>query len=297
MILKDGARESYREQRKGQSARAQTSILLAYLFQQLAREGSSTPDFSQEDFKVGRTMVFCRSEQHQQLELLFTEAVAIVAETIQYAGRVLIAKKICAAKVERSNSFKTILNQAAKCSDVKSLVEILEPAYTKLVDPKEQVQECTYQAQPCFAYLQFLRLQAVGVWSCRPESIVVCKFASKRWQVRVVSEEALAAIKGMSENQLESSRGRLREPVDLVEKIKSTYEEAKKLVRKLHEMKEEMLRFASENPVELSAQKCQLKTKLSASICVSNDLLIRVLRSIPVGGKVVFCHVWQRVSI
>ena len=116
----------------------------------------------------------------------------------------------------------------------------------------------------------------------------MCKFVSKRWQVRVVSEEALAAIKGMSENQLESSRGRLREPVDLVEKIKSTYEEAKKLVRKLHEMKEEMLRFASENPVELSAQKCQLKTKLSASICVSNDLLIRVLRSIPVGGKVVF---------
>ena len=127
----------------------------------------------------------------------------------------------------------------------------------------------------------------------------MCQFVL---QVRVVSEEALAAIKGMSESQLESSCSRLREPIDLVEKIKSTYEEAKKLVQELHEMKEEMLgfarenpvelseqlRFASENPVELSAQKCQLKTKLPASICVSNDLLLRVLRSIPVGGKVVF---------
>ena len=123
----------------------------------------------------------------------------------------------------------------------------------------------------------------------------------------MVSEEALAAaIKGMSANQLESSCSRVREPIDLVEKIKSTYEEAKKLVEELHEMKEgmlgfasenpvelsEQLRFASENPVELSEQKCQLKTKLcdklSALICVSNDLLLRVLRSIPVGGKVVF---------
>jgi myosin heavy subunit len=132
VILKDGAKESYREQQKGQSARAQTIMLLACLFQQL----SSTPDFSREDFKVGKTMVFYRSEQHQQLELLYKEATAIVAATIQCAGRVLIAKKICAAKVERSNSFKTILNQAAKCSNVKSLMEILEPA-------KEQVQECT----------------------------------------------------------------------------------------------------------------------------------------------------------
>ena len=143
MMLKDGAKESYQEQQKGQSARAQTSTLLACLFQQLAREGSSTPDFSQEDFKVGKTMVFYRSEQHQQLEWLYKEAAAIVAATIQYAGRVLIAKQICAAKVERSNSFKTILNQAAKCSNVKSLMEILEPANKKLVDPKEQVQECT----------------------------------------------------------------------------------------------------------------------------------------------------------
>ena len=143
MMLKDGAKKSYREQRKGQSARAQTSTFLACLFQQLAREGSSPTDFSQEDFKVGRTMVFYRSEQHQQLEWLHKEAATTVAATIQCAGRVLIAKKICAAKVERSNSFKTILNQAAGCSDVKSLVEILEPAYTKLVDPNEQVQECT----------------------------------------------------------------------------------------------------------------------------------------------------------
>jgi hypothetical protein len=59
--------------------------------------------------------------------------------SIQCAGRVLIAKQICAILVERSNSFKTILNEAAKCSDAKSLVEMMEPVYTKLVDPKQQV--------------------------------------------------------------------------------------------------------------------------------------------------------------
>ena len=143
VMLKDEMRKLYRTQVivPKANARNRTIKVLEFLFHQL--KGSSTPDFSREDFKVGKTMVFYRSEQHQQLELLYKEAAAIVAATIQYAGRVLIAKQICAAKVERSNSFKTILNQAAKCSNVKSLMEILEPANKKLVDPKEQVQECT----------------------------------------------------------------------------------------------------------------------------------------------------------
>ena len=152
VILKDKMRKVYRKQviEPKANARTQTLKVLDLLFHQLDRQASYTrdedtspTDFRQEDFKVGRTMVFYRSEQHQQLEWLHKEAAAIVAATIQCAGRVLIAKQICAAKVECSNSFKTILNQAATCSDVKSLMEVLEPEYTKLVDPEEQVQECT----------------------------------------------------------------------------------------------------------------------------------------------------------
>jgi myosin heavy subunit len=148
VMLKDEMRKLYRKQviEPKADAKMQAKKVLDFLFHQLKDEDSCPTDFRQEDFKVGKTMVFYRSEQHQQLEWLYKEAAAIVAATIQCAGRVLIAKKICAAKVERSNSFKTILNQAAKCSNVKSLMEILEPA-------KEQVQECTITTERSRALL------------------------------------------------------------------------------------------------------------------------------------------------
>ena len=95
-----------------------------------------------------------------------------------------------------------------------------------------------------------------------------------------MSEEALAAIKGKSENQLESSRGRLREPVDLVKKIKSTYEDTCTFADKITHTKGGIVKMtkAKNNPFSVIDDIKATETNMKYSIKVGAQVHLNVGR-------------------
>jgi hypothetical protein len=96
----------------------------------------------------------------------------------------------------------------------------------------------------------------------------------------VVSEEALAAIKGMSENQLESCCSRLRESVDLVEKIKSTYEDTRTFAHKITDTKGDIVKMtkAKNNPFSVLDDIKATETNMKYSIKVGAQVHLNVGR-------------------